>query len=710
MQLIAKTNKPLFYATALLALTMMLFSCTQRYDSVDALMRSRVDALNKNSFKERFNDAAKSEVYARRALALVNDSLPDYHDGKLRAWNNIANAYYNRALHDSVMIYVDSILSYEMRSENRELEQVLAHLLESRLKQRNCDIAGSYQILHNLEESGLLNNRHMHGSPMLLDLARSEFYITTTTLNYHYRSKSQYEQSELLAQMEEFRKKLMVDYAEDLSLNYAIAYGYYALCNDTVHQSEYLEKALLYCRENITILSDSTRFCTYHLGNTYQLLGFMLWSPKIEQSSWQDNQKLFDEICDLVAKSFHFYIKEQQDLCYAFMQEATALFWLHNDPYQRLGAVVATGRYCMTAGDTAAAQVYFTEALIDSTMTGIAPKFEAMLYEGLLISGCAQTSDEVTEWTRHELELLSYIKQNEKADFMLQLELEKVRRNKESFMVFSIVLSALALALLTTLLLLRRRSKALQQETARLQEAKRQDVERIANVETCLSVLRHDITPFVSYLQNEKLPDELRHEVTEQLIRTFENIKNWTNLSIPSGLQFRCSETPIQAIFDNVRQSVNNFRGTAVTITFENTSLAVRGDRLLLEIMLRNLVNNAVQHTEKGSVDIMAKVCNDDSRFVQVSVKDTGCGMNADEVENLFRADKKPKQTSKKPEDGSTAEYGTGFGLILCRYIIKKHDDNTIRGCRIWAESKLGEGRIFHFCIQRANADNDEKQ
>ena len=693
----------------IVALTLLAVAgCTSHEVDVDALLRSKVDALNKASFKARFDDARLSERYARRALAYVDDSLPNYHDGRLRAWNNIANAYLSRAVHDSVYIYADSVLDYAAKSPNREVERALASLLKARTLQRHCDIAASYQLLYDIEHSRLLDGSE---DGLLYNLARSEFYITTTTLNYHYRNKSQYQQAELLTEMEQQRHRLRCDYGEDMSFNYAIAYGYYALCEDSIHQAQYLAKALDYCFDNFRILNDKGRYNTYHLGNTYQLLGFMLWSPHINQNSWDHNANRLNEICRYVGDAFGFDVTDSaltvgqdsrpsrlstvQSLAFPFLSEATSLFFLHDDPYQRLGAVVSTGRYCMAHGDTATARLYFNEALIDTTMLGVAPKFEAMLYEGFLTSGCASNNNDVLQWTRKEIELLNYIKQNEKADFILQQELNRVRSNNGRFLILAACLLALALALLLTLLLLHRRTKALQRETARLQATKQQDVERIANVETCLSVLRHDITPFISYLQNDHLPDELKREVTGQLIRTFENIKNWTNLSIPSGLQFRCSTVSLQQVFDSVASSVNNFRGSDLAITFLPTSINVRADRQLLEILLRNLVNNAIQHTTHGTVNISAQTFSEDPRFACVSVSDTGSGMTDDQLENLFRTDR-PIASHNSPNG-----YGTGFGLILCRYIIKKHDDNTLRGCRIWAQSTLGEGSQFHFLVQR---------
>ena len=673
---------------------LLLLSCDEGRQEVDALARSKVDALNKTSFHLRYRDSERSERYARLALAFIDDSMPHYDDGRLRAWNNIATVCLHRAQYDSAIAYVDSVLFYRGKAANRDVERLLAQLLEARLLQRSCDMAGCYAILYDVEHSHLFN--HV-GESLLYNLAISEYYITTTILNYHYRSKSQYAQAELMHEMEELRGKLDCDYAEDMSFNYALAYGYYALCSDTSQQSVYLGKALHYCMDNFRLLDDSLRFNTFDLGNTYQLVGFMLWSPQIGQRAWDANAEVLDDIVRFSYDAFGFDAQAHDDLAFAFLSEAASLFFLHDDPYHRLGAIVSTGRYSMSRGDTATARTYFNEALIDSSMLGVAPKFEAMLYEGFLTSGCATSQSEVADWTRHELQLLNDIKQNERADFLMQLELNQVRRSSTTYLIFTLVLLLLAVALSVTLLLLRRRTTALQSETRQLQEAKQQDIERIANVETCLSVLRHDIGPFISYLQNEHLPDELRREVTGQLIRTFENIKNWTNLSIPSGLQFRRSTVSLQQLFEAVRGNVISLpQASDVALHFQPTDLYVQGDSQLLQILLRNLVNNALQHTSQGSVTVTALRDPDDPAFVQVAVADTGSGMSPEAVENLFRADKK---INPQPQSEG---YGSGFGLILCRYIIKKHDDNTRRGCRIWAESTPGQGSSFFFRIAAA--------
>jgi signal transduction histidine kinase len=303
-------------------------------------------------------------------------------------------------------------------------------------------------------------------------------------------------------------------------------------------------------------------------------------------------------------------------------------------------------------------------------------------YFDVIIRSClAETADENRRWYEHRCELEEYVAQNEKEDFVLQNSLSTANRRSSLLSKFSLVLGVMLVVLVVLVVLLWRVTLRLRREKRQLQEAKRRDVERIANVETCLSVMRHDVSPFIGYLRNPDLPTELRSEVLEQLLRTFDNIKNWTSLSIPSGLVFTPSVFPLQEVLEEVKQQVIT-PSKGVSLEFKETDAKVWGDRLLVTILLRNLVNNALQHTGKGFVIIAAK---QESDMIEIIITDSGSGMSQEQKENLFRADR---------PDGDH-----GFGLILCRYIVKKHDDNTRRGCKLWAESEEGKGTAMHVLL-----------
>ena len=171
----------------------------------------------------------------------------------------------------------------------------------------------------------------------------------------------------------------------------------------------------------------------------------------------------------------------------------------------------------------------------------------------------------------------------------------------------------------------------------------------------------------------------------EHLLPPFDNIKNWTRLSNPGGMAFHASRFALQEAFEEVRAQVTRPHAD-VDLRFEPTTLRLYADRLLVVIMLRNIVGNALKHTTAGSITVDATATGDG--MVDITVRDTGSGMDAAQVESLFRADRTLPEGSEH-----------GFGLILCRYIIKKHDDLTRRGCRIWAESTPGKGTTMHVVL-----------
>ena len=733
------------------SLALLFGSCQQgqggrdssRPTKADFALRAHVDSHNKTAFLNRYEDPSCSIHEAYCALDLLHDSIPNYHDGLLRAYNNLAFGYYMLAEQDSAQAYIDSVLNFseslshsrldkstrpsgtarpgenapkaaartiKSSSKNVEVEQLIAKLMRIRLLQRNCRIAESYQLLYDINQSRVLN---LNSSNYLYSYAQMEYFITSLTLNYHYRNSALASSSstlltpgtmqtmkELLEKVEETRPHLKCDYAEDMSLNYAMAHCYYRLASASNGDPQILSKAYDNLTSTLRILSIPNQYSIYHLANVFQLQAFIVADTDIAPEMYYEHCHgqllLLDSLSRQLYPPDSMYL--EQDYGLDMFRISTDLFFRTTDPYQHLGAAVSAAEYCLRIHDYDEAYRYYSMILEDTSWNdGIAPKFESMLYDGLIRMGYSDNPADNTKWYAHEMELLSFIRENESADAMLQNLLNRAE-NRNKYYVVAIIATVPFLIILSILVvLLVNRSRRLRQEKTALQEAKRQDVERIANVETCLSVMRHDINPFLSYLQNKKLSPEMRQEVLDQLLRTFANIKTWTNLSIPSGLQFQSSTFPLNEVFDSVRGSCVRLDHD-VDLIFHPTTLSILGDRQLTEILLRNLVNNALQHTPEGKVSIHAEVYEKDKRFVHIEVKDTGEGMDDETLENLFRADKKVK-TNSDPE----APHGSGFGLVLCKYIIKRHDDNTLRGCRIWAESVAGQGSTFHCILAGSN-------
>ena len=100
--------------------------------------------------------------------------------------------------------------------------------------------------------------------------------------------------------------------------------------------------------------------------------------------------------------------------------------------------------------------------------------------------------------------------------------------------------------------------------------------------------------------------------------------------------------------------------------------------------VVSNLIDNALKYTESGSVTVKMEQVEDGK--VRLSVKDTGIGINKEDLEHIFLKFARSKETEKLYVGG------TGLGLYVGRTFIEKH------GGRLWAESEgHGHGAEFIF-------------
>ncbi len=121
---------------------------------------------------------------------------------------------------------------------------------------------------------------------------------------------------------------------------------------------------------------------------------------------------------------------------------------------------------------------------------------------------------------------------------------------------------------------------------------------------------------------------------------------------------------------------------------FNNTpeDLMVFADENMLSGIIRNLSSNAVKFTPKGGkVTFTAKQLPDG--WVEVSVMDSGIGINQEMIENLFRLDVNTNR------NGTDKESSTGLGLMICKEFVEKH------GGKLWVHSADGQGSTFYFTL-----------
>ncbi len=145
-----------------------------------------------------------------------------------------------------------------------------------------------------------------------------------------------------------------------------------------------------------------------------------------------------------------------------------------------------------------------------------------------------------------------------------------------------------------------------------------------------------------------------------------------------------------QHIEDVVRSMLPRARAKGILLEWriaENVPDTVTGDPGRLRQVLVNLVDNAIKFTPDGAVSISLVGENPapDSILLHYTVTDTGIGIPAEKQDLIF-------ESFRQADESTTRRFGgTGLGLAISRQLAE-----MMRG-RIWVESDIGRGSIFHF-------------
>jgi signal transduction histidine kinase len=118
---------------------------------------------------------------------------------------------------------------------------------------------------------------------------------------------------------------------------------------------------------------------------------------------------------------------------------------------------------------------------------------------------------------------------------------------------------------------------------------------------------------------------------------------------------------------------------------FENNGAIVgQWDRVRIEQLVENLVENAVKYSPEGG-PVQVKVWkNGDDRTACLSVSDSGIGIPSQDLPHLFDRFYRAGNVNDRQFSGM------GLGLFICQGIAEQH------GGRIWATSRPQQGSTFH--------------
>lgn len=125
------------------------------------------------------------------------------------------------------------------------------------------------------------------------------------------------------------------------------------------------------------------------------------------------------------------------------------------------------------------------------------------------------------------------------------------------------------------------------------------------------------------------------------------------------------------------------------------------GDAIRIRQILVNLVGNALKFTDRGSIDVNVGIINGrkpEDSVLEFSVQDTGIGIPADKLDQLF-------QSFSQLHPVINRKYGgTGLGLVISKRLVE------IMGGSISVESTEGEGSTFRFAVPATSVDATSEQ
>lgn len=221
------------------------------------------------------------------------------------------------------------------------------------------------------------------------------------------------------------------------------------------------------------------------------------------------------------------------------------------------------------------------------------------------------------------------------------------------------------------------------------------------------SIIAHDLrSPFQSLLSvSELLAAEIESLSQEEIIlfsrglndnlknlyTLLKNLLNWS-LMQSNMLEYKPVNLNLYDLI-NKKIEMSNLSAMKKNISITNnidTGTMVFADDNMLRSVVQNLITNAIKFTRTEGRIIVSSIEKDS--FVEVSVQDTGIGINSEKSSDLFNFN------AIYSTNGTDGEKGTGLGLPLCKEFVERN------GGKIWVESEIGKGSKFTFTLPKSTS------
>ncbi|MEO5363135.1 MAG: response regulator [Magnetococcus sp. DMHC-8] len=238
----------------------------------------------------------------------------------------------------------------------------------------------------------------------------------------------------------------------------------------------------------------------------------------------------------------------------------------------------------------------------------------------------------------------------------------------------------------------------LQQSERRAEQANRAKGEFLANVSHEIRTPMHAIIG-LSQLALKTGLDDRQRDYIGKIVRSGRKLMSILN-DILDFSKIEAGKIDIEQVPFNLHEVISDGvdlaalngeeKGLEIWVNMPNSvPRQWLGDPLRLGQVLTNLLNNAIKFTEQGQVVVAVRALawSDQTMVLEFSVRDSGIGMDAEQMDRLFQA--------FHQADGSiTRRYGgTGLGLAISRHLVE------LLGGTIYVSSMVGQGSTFTFLL-----------
>ncbi|MBM4193377.1 MAG: HAMP domain-containing protein [Gemmatimonadetes bacterium] len=213
----------------------------------------------------------------------------------------------------------------------------------------------------------------------------------------------------------------------------------------------------------------------------------------------------------------------------------------------------------------------------------------------------------------------------------------------------------------------------------------------VANVSHELRTPLTVIGGFAETIAGDDLPDVERRQFAHKILSNTKRLQRIVDDLLDLSRIEQGGWTPNPARTDLASAVADSLAAVRETATRKGIALETAvaadareawADPTALRQVLSNLVDNAVRHTNTGSIVVFSQARTGGA--VVIGVRDTGVGIGSEHLPRIF------ERFYRVDAARSRAEGGTGLGLAIVKHLVEAH------GGRVAAESVLGVGTTVH--------------